>query len=79
MRAERQQGGWYRRRPFADDREPSRHGQGGEDGIQPARSEESQPLTASDQIRALANNERKHQEKPPDTQSTSGGGGGRRG
>lgn len=53
MRAKRQQGGEYQRRLFADDAEPPRHVQGGEDGIQPARCEESQPCTASDRTRAL--------------------------
>jgi RNA-directed DNA polymerase len=53
MRAKRQEGGWYQRRLFEDDAEPPRHGQGGEDGIQPARCEEPQPRTASDRTRAL--------------------------
>jgi len=53
MRAERQQSGWYQRRLFGDDAEPSRHGQGGADGIQSAGHEESQPCTASDRKRAL--------------------------
>lgn len=53
MRKERQQGGWYQRRLFADEGEPPRHDQGGEDGIQAARREESQTRTASDRTRAL--------------------------
>jgi RNA-directed DNA polymerase len=53
MRAERQQGDWYQRRLFADDGEPARPGQGGEDGIRSSRCEEPQPLTASDQTRTL--------------------------
>lgn len=53
MRAERQQGKWYQQRLFADGGEPLRHGQGGEDGIQSSRCEESQPLAASDQTRPL--------------------------
>lgn len=53
MRAKRQQGGAYQRRLFADDAEPPCPDQGGEDGIQPARPEESQPCTASDRTRAL--------------------------
>ena len=56
MRSERQQGGAYPRRLFADAGEPPRHDQGGEDGIQPARPEESQNLTANDQTRALTAN-----------------------
>lgn len=56
MRAERQQGRWYQRRLFGADGEPLRHGQCGADGIQPARFEESQPLAASDQTRALTDN-----------------------
>lgn len=53
MSAERQQGHWYQRRLFADDSEPARPGQGSEDGIRTSRCEESQPLTAVDQTRAL--------------------------
>lgn len=53
MRRERQQGGWYQRLLFGADEEPLRHGQGGADGIQSTRCEESQVLTASDQKRAL--------------------------
>ena len=53
MSAERQQGDWYQRRLFQDDEEPSRPGQGGEDGIRSSRCEEPQPLTASDQTRTL--------------------------
>lgn len=56
MRAERQQGKWYQQRLFADDGELLRHGQGSEDGIQSSRSEESQPLAASDQTRTLTDN-----------------------
>ena len=53
MRAKRQQGDVYQRRLFTDDAEPACPDQGGEDGIQPARHEESQPCTAADRTRAL--------------------------
>lgn len=53
MRAQRQQGGRSQRLLFGADGEPLRHAQGGADGIQPARREEPQPLTASDRTRAL--------------------------
>lgn len=53
MRGERQQGRGYQRQLLGADGEPLRHGQRGADGIQPARFEESQPLAASDQTRAL--------------------------
>jgi hypothetical protein len=53
MRAKRQQGDWYQRRLFGEDGEPTRLGQGGEEGIRSSRCEEPQPLTASDQTRTL--------------------------
>lgn len=53
MRRERQHSGWYQRLLFGADEEPPRHDQGGADGIQSTRCEESQVLTALDQTRAL--------------------------
>ena len=53
MRRERQQGGWYQRLLFGADEESPRPGQGGADGIQSTRCEESQVLTVSDPKRAL--------------------------
>ncbi len=53
MRAERQHSGWYQRLLFGAEEESPRHDQGGADGIQSTRFEESQALTASDQTRAL--------------------------
>lgn len=53
MSAKRQQGNWYQRRLFADDNEPLRPETGGDGGTLSAVCEESQPLTAMDQTRAL--------------------------
>jgi len=54
MGAERQQGRAYQRTfDFEGTEEALRHGQGGDDGIRPARPEEPQTSTASDPARAL--------------------------
>ncbi len=54
MDAERQQGRAYQRTfDFEGREEAPRHGQGGDDGIRPARPEEPQPSTASGPARAL--------------------------
>ncbi|XBH06968.1 hypothetical protein V5E97_13275 [Singulisphaera sp. Ch08] len=56
MNAERQQGKDYQMTfDFEGREEALRHDQGGEDGIQSARIEESQTFTASDPARALTN------------------------
>jgi hypothetical protein len=52
-RAKLQQGGEYQRRLFRDDSEPPRNVRGSVDGVPPARGQESQLRTASDQTRAL--------------------------
>jgi RNA-directed DNA polymerase len=54
MGVERQQTGAYQMTfDFEGHKETSRHDQGGDDGIRPARSEEPQTPAASDQARAL--------------------------
>src|SRR5688572_15155002 len=53
MSGERQQGDYYQRLLFEQTEESPRHGAGGDGGTEAAAHEESQPLTAFSQARAL--------------------------